>query len=303
MWQFRKSRKRWCMQEAGEKTFSLTHTTDNSQFAVLWGWFNASFITKTYFRFNFVSCYTSHREYIICLQCIFNRRKTISKKTLQIWALFLFLPPFLRMVSIFLSFSFKCERDRRRLDGQIKTERFARRWRYSYRITDYFFWRNGYEETKSRLEKLGWVARFGLGVWQTWHENGGNQTQFVPKPIARVGKRGPRSRNPNPNISVVDILLILAKKGSITTPLCLGREGGVCFRLPGVSHLCIFPATLYRLVQKKRTVLLSTSLAWPAVAGCSRAETFSQLSSISFAQPCRVTPREAPPKCKMVSNS
>ena len=42
----------------------------------------------------------------------------------------------------------------------------------------------------------------------------------------------------------------------------------------------------YRLVQKKGTVLLSTSLAWPAVAGCSRAETFSQLSAISFAQPC-----------------
>ena len=32
-----------------------------------------------------------------------------------------------------------------------------------------------------------------------------------------------------------------------------------------------------RLVQKKGTVLLSTSLAWPAVAGCRRAETFSQL--------------------------
>ena len=42
----------------------------------------------------------------------------------------------------------------------------------------------------------------------------------------------------------------------------------------------------YRVVQKKGTVLLSTSLAWLAVAGCSRAETFSQLSSISFAQPC-----------------
>ena len=43
---------------------------------------------------------------------------------------------------------------------------------------------------------------------------------------------------------------------------------------------------LYRLVQKKGTVLLSTSLAWPAVAGCSRAVTFSQLSAISFPQPC-----------------
>ena len=43
---------------------------------------------------------------------------------------------------------------------------------------------------------------------------------------------------------------------------------------------------VYRLVQKKGTVLVSTSLAWPAVAGCSRAETFSQLSSIYFAQPC-----------------
>ena len=42
----------------------------------------------------------------------------------------------------------------------------------------------------------------------------------------------------------------------------------------------------YRLVQKKGTVLLSSGLAWPAVAGCSRAETFSQLSAISFAQPC-----------------
>ena len=42
----------------------------------------------------------------------------------------------------------------------------------------------------------------------------------------------------------------------------------------------------YRLVQKKGTVLLSTSLAWPAVAGCSLADTFSQLSAISFAQPC-----------------
>ena len=35
---------------------------------------------------------------------------------------------------------------------------------------------------------------------------------------------------------------------------------------------------MYRLVQKKRTVLLSTNLAWPALAGCSRAETVSQLS-------------------------
>ena len=43
---------------------------------------------------------------------------------------------------------------------------------------------------------------------------------------------------------------------------------------------------MYGLVQQKGTVLLSTSLAWPAVAGCSRAESFSQLSANSFAQPC-----------------
>ena len=43
---------------------------------------------------------------------------------------------------------------------------------------------------------------------------------------------------------------------------------------------------MYRVVLKKGTVLLSTSLAWPAVAGCSQAEAVSQLSSISFAQPC-----------------
>ena len=45
---------------------------------------------------------------------------------------------------------------------------------------------------------------------------------------------------------------------------------------------------IYRVVQKKGTGLLNTSLAWPAVAGCSPAETFSQLCSISFAQPCMV---------------
>ena len=42
----------------------------------------------------------------------------------------------------------------------------------------------------------------------------------------------------------------------------------------------------YRIVHNKGTDLLSTSLAWPAVAGWSKAETFSQLSSIYFAQPC-----------------
>ena len=39
-------------------------------------------------------------------------------------------------------------------------------------------------------------------------------------------------------------------------------------------------------MQKKGTVFLSTSLAWPAVADCSWADTFFQLSTISFAQPC-----------------
>ena len=47
------------------------------------------------------------------------------------------------------------------------------------------------------------------------------------------------------------------------------------------------PFVQYRVVQKKGTVLLSTSLAWPAVAGCSRAETFSQLSSNKFTPLCR----------------
>ena len=55
--------------------------------------------------------------------------------------------------------------------------------------------------------------------------------------------------------------------------------------IPGKRNIH-FKDSLYRLVQKKRTVLLITSLAWPAVAGCSRAETFSQLSAISFAWPC-----------------
>ena len=55
-------------------------------------------------------------------------------------------------------------------------------------------------------------------------------------------------------------------------------------QLLGIFRVIII--VIYRLVQKKRTVLLSSNLAWPAVAGCSWAETFSQLSSISFAQPC-----------------
>ena len=42
-------------------------------------------------------------------------------------------------------------------------------------------------------------------------------------------------------------------------------------------------------MQKKGTVLLSTSLAWPAVAGCSRAEAFSQLSSNKFTPLCTAT--------------
>ena len=57
------------------------------------------------------------------------------------------------------------------------------------------------------------------------------------------------------------------------------RLTAVCH--PASSNTC-------RVVQKKGTVMQSISLAGQAVAGCSRAETFSQHSSISFAQPCTV---------------
>ena len=43
----------------------------------------------------------------------------------------------------------------------------------------------------------------------------------------------------------------------------------------------------YRVVRKKVTVLLSTSLAWAASAGCSWAVLFSQPCTNFFAQPCR----------------
>ena len=43
------------------------------------------------------------------------------------------------------------------------------------------------------------------------------------------------------------------------------------------------------------TVLLNTSLAWSAVAGCSRAETSSWHSAISFAQPCNVREKHPHP--------
>ena len=53
-------------------------------------------------------------------------------------------------------------------------------------------------------------------------------------------------------------------------------------------------ANMYREVQMQfcSSCLLSNSLAWPAVAGCSRAETFSQLSSNKFAPLCS-SPRQA----------
>ena len=67
------------------------------------------------------------------------------------------------------------------------------------------------------------------------------------------------------------------------------RDKLVKFKKNVCATLSLIINRVYRLVQKKGTVLLSTSLAWPAVAGCSRAETLSQLSSISFAQPCILT--------------
>ena len=60
---------------------------------------------------------------------------------------------------------------------------------------------------------------------------------------------------------------------------------------------------LYIVVVKKGTVLLSTSLSWPAVAGCSRAETFYQLSSIPFAQPCIVSETQKSQNKTLVSET
>ena len=77
----------------------------------------------------------------------------------------------------------------------------------------------------------------------------------------------------------------LAKQSLFSAQLCSVNQP-----LQGTSYSLgrqlVEKVLLYRVVQKKGTVLLSNSLAWPAVAGCSWAETFSQLSSISFAQPC-----------------
>ena len=49
-----------------------------------------------------------------------------------------------------------------------------------------------------------------------------------------------------------------------------------------------FAKQILQTCAEKGTVLLSTSLEWPATAGCSRAETVSQLRANYFAQPCRV---------------
>ena len=48
---------------------------------------------------------------------------------------------------------------------------------------------------------------------------------------------------------------------------------------PSISGATSWRRSRYRLVQKKGTVLINTSLACPAVAGCNRAETFSRLST------------------------
>ena len=159
---------KYCLRNwiSGEKK---QHRQENSKFAVLWGWFNASFITKTYFRFNFVPCLTdsdrsSHREYIVCLptyfiKCIFEQtEKAISKLTF-----YKFLPPFFSGNNISL-FLFSNARGRR-MDGQIKTERFVRRWQYSsteLNLYPLFDLRNSDEETESGPEIWGWVAWFGL---------------------------------------------------------------------------------------------------------------------------------------------
>ena len=51
----------------------------------------------------------------------------------------------------------------------------------------------------------------------------------------------------------------------------------------------------YSVVQIKVTVLVSTSLAWLAWAGCSRAELFSQPGTKFFAQPCIQNGLKEPP--------
>ena len=56
-------------------------------------------------------------------------------------------------------------------------------------------------------------------------------------------------------------------------------------------------------MQKKGTVLLSTSLAWPAVAGCSRAETISQLSSNKFTPLCNFDKTRTHPYSKAAQDS
>ena len=45
----------------------------------------------------------------------------------------------------------------------------------------------------------------------------------------------------------------------------------------------------YSVVQKKVTALLSTSLAWPAWAGCGWAELYSEPGTNLYAQPCTLT--------------
>ena len=72
--------------------------------------------------------------------------------------------------------------------------------------------------------------------------------------------------------------------GEFPPGLWAATAAGYCPSRPGELPKLI--ASEYTGLCKKRTVLLSSSLAWPAVAGCSRAETYSQLSSIYFAQPC-----------------
>ena len=138
----------------GKKTNSHEYIT-HSQFAVLWGWFNASFITKTYFRFNFCSTKqiarrtgntSSHALHKVTYS---TDRRAISKLTHYKFGEYQY----------FFQFFFPMREGGGGWMGQIKTERsFFRETmaRCSHtELTHYLVLRNSDEETDTGPEKVG----------------------------------------------------------------------------------------------------------------------------------------------------
>ena len=112
-----------------------------------------------------------------------------------------------------------------------------------------------------------------------------NQRAFIERsPLAPCSAAQRAISRPMPLEAPVTTTTRPGRRGE---PPTIGAGDVECSsRCVNTRDFCILTKPLQTWAEKKWTVSLSTSLACPALDGCSRAETFSQLSPIYFAQPC-----------------